>query len=346
MRRIACYLYQEGRDFSLPPVFDSIARHRLEAPEGLVLIEEATGARVANPNVFGAASPEEAEVFLFPYDLGPLINLLQPGPCTAFLAALPFFPGREKRHLFSDDGDIAEPLSLPVWLLKHSLLRSAGGPDVHLPFVYRASAATAPGCIAMPYTVPDWVLGDAPSFDWGALRYDCSFVGGFTNPVRKFICASLEREPGLRFYNGGFESLDMHGGVFTARHFSPEEVARRQELFRRVSKASLMVLCPPGVGPQSQRLYEAMYHGRIPALFTRKARYPLEHCIDYESFCFFIDEDELPEAGPAIKRILRDHAPEDLRERCVLACKTWNAYFRRDKFFARLIEMIRQCLDV
>jgi len=317
----------------------------MEAPEGLVLVEEATGARIVNPDVFFVTSPEEAEVFLFPYDLGPLINLLQPGPCAAFLAALPFFPGREKRHLFSDDGDIAEPLPLPVWLLKHSLLKSAGEPDAHLPFVYRENA-TAPGCIAMPYTVPDWQLKDAPSFDWGALRYDCSFVGGFTNPVRKFICASLEREPGLRFYNGGFENLDLHKGVFTARPFPSEETARRRELFRRISKASLIVLCPPGVGPQSQRLYETMYLGRIPVLFTRKARYPLEHCIDYESFCFFIEEDELPAAGAVVRRILRDHAPEALRERCILACKTWNAYFRRDVFFARLTGMVRQCLGV
>lgn len=347
MRRMACYLYREGRDFNLPPAMALIARDRLEAPEEFVLVSgdaAAGGARVANPAFFFETPPQEAEVFLFPYDLGPLINLLRPGPCAEFLASLPFLRGRESRHVFSDDGDIAQPLSLPVWLFKRSLLTSPALPDPALPFVFRMPRAHAAGCIVTPYAVPEHVLADAPSFDWASLRYDCSFVGAFSHPYRKAACASLSRTRGLRFYNGGFDNLEIRGNVFLPKKMSPDELAERQARFRKVTGASLTVLCPPGIGPQSVRLYETLYYGRIPVLFTNRTRYPLEHLIDYERFCFFIAEDAIMDTGDILLRLLRKHAAEALRERCVLACKTWNTYFRADIFSRGMMAMLGQCL--
>ena len=69
MRRIPCYLYREGRDFTMPPVLDAIPRDKLEAPETLVLISgdpASRDARIANPDFFVETGPEAAEVFLFP----------------------------------------------------------------------------------------------------------------------------------------------------------------------------------------------------------------------------------------------------------------------------------------
>lgn len=346
--RIPCYVYREGRDFRLPPIIDAMPRDRLEAPEYLVLVSGGSGARqerIANPAFFLETSPDEAEVFLFPYDIGPLINWLRPAPCADFLESLPYLRGRESRHVFSDDGDVAAPLPLPVWLFKHSLLTSPAQADPVLPYIFREPGGRAAGCIVMPYSVPAHVLADAPSFDWESLRYACSFVGGFTHAYRNVACVSLKREMGSRFYDGGFEKIDILGSVFVHKEMSPQELAERQERFRRVTRASLTVLCPPGVGPQSIRLYETLYYGRIPVLFTRKVRYPLEHLIDYERFCFFIDEDEIMETGPVLSRLLAEHSTEELRERCVLACKIWNRYFRRDLFSRRVISMLGECLD-
>ena len=339
-------MYEEGRDFVLPPFFDAIARDRLEPPEPLVILEGewASARRRANPVLFFPASPGEADVFLFPYDLGPLINFLQPAGCAAFLESLPYLAGREHCHVFADDGDIAEPLPLPVWLLKRSLLTAPALPDPSLPFVFRPPGPRGAGCIATPYGVSAHVLADAPSFDWTGIRYDCSFVGAFSHPYRKAACASLERESGLRFYNGGFDNIEMHGRVFVTRKMPPEEQAERQARFRQVTKASLTVLCPPGVGPQSVRLYETMYYGRVPVLFTHRARYPLEHLIDYERFCFFIAEDAIMDSGRILSGLLRELPAEALHERCTLACKTWNRYFRDAAFVEVCGRMLQDCL--
>jgi len=324
-------------------------RRTLEAPEGLVgIIDDGTeaGLRVPIPEYFFPTTPDEAAVFLFPYELGSLLNLLPPEKCAAFLESLPYFRGRERRHVFSDLGDKATIIPLPVWLLKRSLLTSAGEPCPASPFFYRRPEADFPFCIPLPYRLPDHNRLEKPKFNHPHLKYDCSFVGGFSHPIRNIACAAVAREPELRFFNGGFKSIEIHeNGFFTTKEFTPEENARRQALFRRVTRESLMVLCPPGVGPQSYRFYETLYHGRIPILFTRKIRYPLEHLIDYERFCFFIGENELLETGVIIKRILREHPLDALWERCILACKTWNTYFAGNSFYAHVLPLLMAALS-
>jgi len=70
---LPCYIYREGTDFVLPPAMDIQPRRNMEPPEGLVsIIDNGTdaGHRVPDPEYFFPASPNEAAVFLFPYELG------------------------------------------------------------------------------------------------------------------------------------------------------------------------------------------------------------------------------------------------------------------------------------
>jgi hypothetical protein len=344
MTPLPCYIYRDGTDFVLPSAMDIQLRRTIEAPEGLVsIIDDGTdsGRRVPDPQYFFPVSPDEAAVFLFPYELGSLLNLMPLEQCTAFLQNLPYFKGRERRHVFSDHGDKAAVIPLPIWLLKQSLLTSAGEQCPTSLFFYRHPEVDSPFCIPLPYMLPEHNLLDKPEFDRSQLKYDCSFVGGFSHAIRNVACAAVAREFELRFFNGGFDCIDIHeNNFFTTKEFAPEENARRQLLFRQIIKESLMVLCPPGVGPQSYRFYETLYYGRIPILFTRKIRYPLEHLIDYEGFCFFIEDDELLETGVIIKRILHEYSLDNLWDRCILACKTWNKYFRGNAFYARLLPQL------
>ena len=349
MNRLPCYLYKNGVDFSLPPVMDIVPWSSMAPPRNLVLMADGDtepGFYFSNPEYFVEVPPEEAEIFLFPFDLNPLVNLMSPGEMAAFMRGLPYFSGRERRHVFMDMGDKSAYAPLPVLLCKCSLLASFGDAAPALPFLYRGEGDDSPSCIPMPYMVPPHVLADRPDFNFSRIRYDCSFVGGFNHIIRNAACASVAHEPDVRFFDGSFESIESGDtGFYIVRTFPQEETARRQELFRRVTKDSLMVLCPPGIGPQSFRFYETLYYGRIPVLFTQAVRYPLEHLIEYDAFSFRIALEDVLETGRILKRILHEHSKEDMHERCVRACKTWNAFFREEVFFARLFTMIREYLQ-
>ncbi|MDL2266524.1 glycosyltransferase family 47 protein [Desulfovibrio sp. OttesenSCG-928-G15] len=319
------YMYREGVDFAMPPELAPVERHKLEPPDGVV--PALSGERLPDPDFFTPASPQEADIFLFPYDLGHFVNILRPKGCAEFLRSLPYLSGREGRHVFSDNGDVAECLPLPVGLLKRSLLRSYGAALPDKKHIFQATSADSPRCIVTWYELPAHVAADKPHFDWRSLRYDCSFVGAFTHMLRQVACAAMEKEEGLRFYNGGFDSIFVQGNAFYSKEQTPEERMRKQEIFRRVTKDSLLVLCPPGVGPQSVRMYETMYYGRVPVLFTTTVRYPLEDSLDYSAFSFTVPEKYVLQTGRMVRSILMEHGKEALCARGRLACKIWSTRF-------------------
>ncbi len=340
MKRLRCYLYREGRDFTLPEAFTGMSLNRPEAAE--CVVELPGGGHAPLPEYFERVSPDEAEVFLFPYDLGPILNCLFAEKTADFLRGLPYMKGREGRHVFSDNGDFPACILLPVLLFKRSLLKHADEDRGQVTSLARLQDhPNAPSVFITWYRLPDHVAADKPDFNPDHIRYDCSFVGGYSNIIRNMAVKSLERQEDIRFYNGGFENMRLEGNSFHFLPQTPEESAERREIFRKVTKASLTVLCPPGVGPQSFRLYETMYYGRIPVLFTRKICYPYEDRIDYDAFCLFIEEGDISRAGQVLRRRLDEHSPEALWNKCVLACRTWNAWFHNRDRAARLTDGIR-----
>jgi hypothetical protein len=341
VKRIRCYIYREGQDFTLPERFTAMSLVRPETAECVVDLPD--GSHGLHPEHFDQVSPEEAEIFLFPYDLGYILNYLSTAETVDFLRTLPYLKGREARHVFSDNGDSPACILLPTLLFKRSLLKFATGEH---------SRATSLQCLKerpdAPFPVTTWyslskhVAEDKPSFNLQSIRYDCSFVGGYNNNIiRKVAAKSLERQENIRFYSGGFDNMRVEENCFLHHPQTPEEMRKRQETFRRVTKASLTVLCPPGIGPQSIRMYEVMYYGRIPILFTRKICYPFEDRIDYESFCLFIEEEDIPRTGSIVRRWLDEQGNRALWNKCVLACKTWNTWFNERSRVTRMADCVR-----
>ncbi len=136
----------------------------------------------------------------------------------------------------------------------------------------------------------------------------------------------------------------VSGGYYynTREGKDPAKTAARQQLYRRSLKKSLTVLCPPGVGPHSIRLYETMYMGRIPVIFGDEAVYPLENLIDYDGFCLRVPGGEIMETGNILKEWLRGQSEDVLMERCVRACRTWNACFAPDKLLPLMLDEARR----
>ena len=340
MKRIRCYIYREGHDFTLPERFTAMSRVRPETAECVVDLPD--GGHAPHPDHFEPVSPEAAEIFLFPYDLGYILNYLSPAETASYLRDLPYLQGREARHVFSDNSDSPACILLPVLLFKRSLLKFAGEDQGQVTSLQRLNEhQDAPFPVITWYSLPKHVAEDKPSFSPQDIRYDCSFVGGYSNIIRKAAVKSLERQEDIRFYSGGFDSIRFERNYFLHHPQTSEEKRRRQEIFRRVTRASLTVLCPPGVGPQSIRMYEVMYYGRIPVLFTRKICYPFEDHIDYEAFCLFIEEEDIVRTGPVLRRWLDEQGDEALWKKCLLACKTWNTWFSERNRVPRMADCVR-----
>ncbi|MDL2210815.1 glycosyltransferase family 47 protein [Desulfovibrio sp. OttesenSCG-928-O18] len=323
MRTIPCFFYRDGEHFTLPPEFSAAPPN----PCAFVVAGEG-GSVMPDPRWFTPVSdPAKAEVFLFPWDIGQYIDAGASAVIWRVIAALPYLSGRENRHIVCDDGDFTQPPPLPVALFKISVTK-----------------AIAAACVSMPYALPAHMAHEAPSFDWSQIRYDTSFVGNITNAARPAAVASIKKQaPELRFFADVDNSFVVRDGYFFNTRVSgdPAKTARRQELFRASLKESLTVLCPPGVGPHSIRLYETMSMGRVPVLFGDDAVYPLAKLVGYEDFCLVIPHDEIMNTGNILKAWLAAKGEETLHEMGVAACRAWNRYLVPEKVHGFLLAEAR-----
>lgn len=323
MRKISCFFYRDGEHFTLPPELSRLAPNPCAFVGG-----EEEGAVMPDPRLFiPVTDANEAEVFLFPWDIGQYVDAGRAEAIWEVIASLPYLSGRENCHIVCDDGDFTLPPELPVCLFKISVTR-----------------AIAAGCVAMPYTLPPHMAPESPSFDWSGIRYDTSFVGNMTNVIRQAAAASVKKQaPELRFLVDFDDSFVVKGRYFfnTREGPDPAKTARRQDLYRASLKESLTVLCPPGVGPLSIRFYETMCMGRIPVIFGDDAVYPLERLVGYESFCLRVPGAEIMDTGNILKAWLAGQPEEILHGRGVAACRAWNRYLTPEKALPHLLREAR-----
>jgi len=325
MRQIPlpCFLYRDGEHFSLPPRLQAVVPNDCQ-----FIVRDGSGVPRANPRLFREVSrPEDAEVFLFPWDIGQYIDGGALDAIAGIIKHLPHIAGRERRHIVCDDGDATVHFPVPVCLFKISVTK-----------------ALAAETVAVPYRLPAHVLDDTPVFDWKGIRYDTTFVGNLTNPVRRAVVTSVQRQGGGLRALIDYDDAPVTDGLhcFNTRvKDDPEKTAARQKVYRKSLKESLTVLCPPGIGPHSIRMYETMYMGRIPILFGDSAVYPLERIIDYGAFCLRVPKEMLLDTGTILEDWLKSRKEEGLHAMCVQACRTWNTYFAPDKFLPYLLEEAR-----
>lgn len=317
MQPLPCFLYEEGVHFHLPDCLCAATRVL-----GMFTRIDEDGRAQPVPEVFSrVANAEEAAVFLFPWDIGQYIDGGRLEAVSDVIGGLPYLAGRERRHIVCDAGDFFPTIPQPVCLFATSVPKT-GGEDR----------------IPMAYTLPDHVLHDGPVFDWCGIRFDTSFVGNATNAARRAAVASVRLQaPNLRLFADFDDSFLAGKTHFVSVAKSAEHRAARQALYRKSLKESLTVLCPPGIGPQSIRLYETMYMGRIPVIFDGRGVLPLRDMVDYGAFCLVIPEEDVMNTGAVLRHWLAAQTPQALRERCVLACKTWNAYFSPARHAAALL---------
>lgn len=307
MERPSCFVYCEGEHFALPGELAASPRALCEFAR-----QDEAGRIAPLPGLFRpAARPEDADFFLFPYGIGLYNDTDRLEEAAKVIAALPFFSGREKRHIVFDDGDRAECLDLGLCLFKYSV-----------------SKQTARLAVSNALPLPAHVARDKPEFDFEGIRHDVSFVGNLTHEARRAAVLSIQKQaPELRLKADFDDAFHTEGRHIRIRQRSAEENAARENLYRKSVKESWTVLCPPGVGLQSFRMYETMYLGRIPVLFGDQTVYPFERDIDYAAFSLRIGGKDILNTGSLLAAWLGGLEAGALRAKCVLACKTWQRFF-------------------
>ncbi len=105
-----CFLYREDEHFTLPPELRAARRNAC-----MFALKDGQGRALANPRIFRETSrPEDAEFFLFPWDIGQYIDGGRQDAISCVIAHLPYLAGREKRHIVCDDGDFTTAFSPPI----------------------------------------------------------------------------------------------------------------------------------------------------------------------------------------------------------------------------------------
>jgi hypothetical protein len=111
----------------------------------------------------------------------------------------------------------------------------------------------------------------------------------------------------------------------------------RQEFTDNISR-NLYLLSIRGNGNYSFRFFEILSAGRIPLIIDTDAPLPMEGNIDYQSFCLFIDGNDLSQVA---KKIIDHHASCDndmLQDMQLKAKKAFHDYLRFDVFAKNLFK--------
>jgi hypothetical protein len=115
-----------------------------------------------------------------------------------------------------------------------------------------------------------------------------SFVGSETHDIRKRMIEELKDKSDIYLSTKGWE-----------QQIKIDRLAD----FIESSLKSKFVLCPRGYGASSFRLYEAMQLDAVPVYISDRFWLPWQHELNWNEFCIFITEDNIPEIHSILKSI-------------------------------------------
>ncbi|MHB8120726.1 MAG: glycosyltransferase [Desulfuromonadaceae bacterium] len=272
-----------------------------------------------DPDLFAIAeTPEDADLFVFPYLLDEMIECAGGAPVASWLCQLPYYKGAENRHLFMTLHDSSEQFRMEALFFRASIKPS--GKDSR--------------AYALPYPVENFQ--SRLHFDPERIIHEVSFVGfmgdSTSGPVRHKIVDSLQQTALLRTFVSA--SARFHG-------FEEATVrTERRELFINSLAESWLVICPRGTGENSYRFFETLSMGRIPVLLSDDCLLPFENCINYDSIILRIPEKAADRTAEILHQWLSSQTVESLVERCRLARRIWEQYFACPQWNRRIIETL------
>lgn len=249
--------------------------------------------------------PSEADIFVSPGNLSMYLNVgVQEG-----LRRLPYFTGRESRHVLFDVSDnFRQAIGLPCIFLKCDIRSWMLKDD--------------PNSVAVAWPVEDYA--ECVDILAEGFKFDVSFHGWLSTDTRRQSSQACLDNPGLRCDIARYE--DFTGYIY----HEPEGIRRRAE-FRRSMRESRLALCPesiPGVLPY--RFFEAMSAGRVPVLVSSDFVLPFTDEIPYDKFILRVSRDDASRADVAIQEFIKLTTDEELIRMGKLAREYWVKYLNRE----------------
>lgn len=243
----------------------------------------------------------------------------------AKLSRLPYFNGRESRHVFFDVSDnFTRALNLPIIFIRCDVRKWMLPHDVNT--------------IQVAWPVEDYSeCIDVPA---GGFKYAVSFHGWLSTETRGLAAEACKNDS--RFESDVAMYSDFTGYIYD----TPEGIRRRRE-FRRSMKESRIALCPesiPGVLPY--RFFEAMSAGRVPLLVGSDYVLPFGEEIDYSAFTLFCERDAAKDANRIAMEFCGKTSDAEFIERGKLARQAWEKWLDRDKWPSLMAYAVRKSLRV
>lgn len=300
MEPLRLFFYREGEHYEYP----RDVRQAYGDPVPIPLAPE----RAAEQGFVLEDNPRAADFLILPFRLDPVICHRRTAYARNFLERLSYFAELERRHVLFDCHDLGQPLCTSACIITDDPARS----NREDPFIH-----------SFPHAPYPHVLAAAPNFNFDAIRFDVSFVGALSDPVRLALLESVQREPGLRHY------LNAPVAPYwdrSASYLHMKNPARRrplERLYTGVMQRSWATLCPRGRGSSSIRFFETLCMGRLPVHISDEYTLPLAEDIDYGAFCLFLPEAEAENAGRLVREWLAGKSRAEREGLCRQARKVW-----------------------
>lgn len=235
-------------------------------------------------NTEATEDPEKADVFIIPPSLMHLKNAGNPSDnARHFFEKLPYFHGREERHIAFDVSDFDHN-----YFSKAILIRCNVKPHMR---------KADPNTISWAWPVENF--SECIEVPKDGFKYDVSFHAWISTETRRLSGLACEKNTYLKSDIATYK--DFTGYIY----YEPEGIRRRGE-FRRSMRESRIALCPesiPSVFPY--RFFEAMSAGRIPLLVASEYELPFEDQIPYDSFILRCSRADAHQADVVAEQFLK-----------------------------------------
>ncbi|MEW5773908.1 MAG: class I SAM-dependent methyltransferase [Thermodesulfobacteriota bacterium] len=307
------FVYKEGEHFEIPESVLAVrgpgARQRIPLLERVGENGDCLDGKFVRAN-----SPDEADFIVFPYVLEPLLGVERAFFAHFYLRSLPHYYDHEPKHVFFHFQDRGHPLLTDALVITDD-------PDRNNPTDRRLAT--------FPHFPKPHVLAKAPDFDYDRIRYDVSFVGALSWPVRTVLAKAMAQEKRLRYFLHHPDNERWWDKKTSYLHMDDGAEKRRLEsIYVNTLRRSWAGLCPRGMGSSSIRFYEVMCMGRIPVHVSDAYILPFADRIDYASFCLSLPESEAHNAGRLLYHMLRKKSREELEAMCRRARQVWEENFQ------------------
>lgn len=259
--------------------------------------------------------PNEADVFVCPGTLA-----LFPNPED--VRRLPYFEGRENRHVFFcvdesltvyNSSAIFIRCNLKTWMQKRDT-----------------------NSVSFPWPVENYAECIEPPAE--GFKYDVSFHGWV------FQEATTRAESTNSCLDQSELKCDMaRYPDFTGAIYATEEGLRRRREFRRSMKESRLALCPESIpGDFPYRFFEAMSAGRVPVLVGADQVFPFAEDIPYSEFCLIIGRGESSLVGRQIAAFLKQTSDAELIRRGKMGRRYWERFLNRDRWIEIMTFVVKR----